>query len=56
MKIRHLLQETLGALTVPTFEEARLGVADYMLDASHDDGTVERLRQEMMECVALLAN
>lgn len=54
-KIRHLLEETLGALTIPTFEEARLGVADYMLDASHDDGTVENLRQEMMECVALLA-
>jgi len=49
------LEETLRELATQTLEEVRLGVARYVLDASNNDATVERLRNEMMDCVALLA-
>ena len=54
-QIRHLLDETLDDIATQTLEEVRLGVARYVLDASNNDATVERLRNEMMDCVALLA-
>lgn len=54
-KIRHLLDKTLQRISRQALEEARLGVARYVLDASNNDATVETLRAEIMDCVALLA-
>ena len=54
-KIRHLLDETLRGISNQALDEVHLGVARYVLDASNNDGTVEKLRAEMMDCVALLA-
>lgn len=50
-KIRTLLEKTVPELSHQTMEEARLGVARYVIDATHNDKTVERLRAEMMDCV-----
>jgi len=54
-QIRRLLEETLDDIATQTLHEVHLGVARYVLDASNNDATVERLRNEMMDCVALLA-
>ena len=53
-KIRRLLEATLPAISRQALEEARLGVAKYVIDASNNDRTVEELRREMMDCVTLL--
>ena len=55
-KIRHLLEETLPSISSQSLDEVHLGVARYVMDDSNNDGTVERLRSEMMDCVALLAD
>lgn len=54
-KIRRLLDVTVPAIANQTLDELHLGVARYVLDASNNDETVERLRGDMMDCVALLA-
>lgn len=51
-KIRHLLEKTVPELSKQTMEYARLGVARYVIDETHNDELVERLRAEMMNCVA----
>ena len=53
-KIRRLLEQTLQDISRQTLDEVHLGVARYVLDASNNDGTVQRLRSEMMDCVAAL--
>ncbi|MDZ4859451.1 MAG: PQQ-binding-like beta-propeller repeat protein [Candidatus Hydrogenedentes bacterium] len=54
-KIRALLNETVKKISAQTMEQARVGVARYVLDASNNDETVEGLREEMLDCVAALA-
>jgi hypothetical protein len=54
-KIRHLLEETIPAFSRQTMDEAFLGVARYAIDATHNDGTVTALRNEIMDCVDALA-
>ena len=49
--IRHLLDVTVAEFSQQSLDEARLGVARYVIDASSNDETVERFRDEMMECV-----
>jgi len=49
--IRHLLDVTVAELSEQSLDEARLGVARYVIDDSNNDETVERLREEMMDCV-----
>lgn len=53
-KIRHLLEITLPEIAEQSLAEVRLGVARYVIDASNHDGTVETLRREILDCVALL--
>ena len=53
-RIRHLVEETLPAIAEQSLHEVKLGVARYVIDASNNDGTVDLLRQEMMDCVSLL--
>ncbi|MEO2031826.1 MAG: PQQ-binding-like beta-propeller repeat protein [Planctomycetaceae bacterium] len=53
-KIRHLLEETLSGISRQSLAEVHLGAARYVIDDSNNDGTVERLRSEMLDCVALL--
>jgi outer membrane protein assembly factor BamB len=53
--IRNLLDGTVHSISKQAMDEVALGVARYMLDASNNDDTVDRLRAEMMECVALVA-
>ena len=55
-QIRHLLDVTIHEIAVQTLQEGRLGVARYVFDDSNNDATVQRLRNEMMDCVALLAD
>ena len=54
-RIRHLLDETVAGVARQSLGEVKLGVARYVIDASNNDATVETLRAEMMDCVALLA-
>jgi hypothetical protein len=54
-KIRHLVEVTLPALAEQSLREVKVGVARYVIDASNNDDTVNELRQEIMDCVALLA-
>jgi outer membrane protein assembly factor BamB len=53
-KIHHLLEKTLRDLSRQALDEAHLGAARYVLDASNNDNTVETVRREMLDCVALL--
>jgi len=48
------LLEEVRAMATQTLEEARLGVARYVLDASNNDQTVRQLRERMLDCVELL--
>ena len=54
-RIRHLLDETVAGQARQALDEVTLGVARYVIDASNNDATVEEMRKEMMDCVALLA-
>ena len=51
-KIAHLLETSLPALSQQTMEEALIGVARYVIDATHNDETVAKFRDELMDCVA----
>jgi outer membrane protein assembly factor BamB len=53
-QIRQLLDETVREISTQALGEVHLGVARYVLDASNNDETVERLRKDMMDCIALL--
>ena len=53
-RIRSLLEETLPHMSSQTLDEARVGMARYVLDSSNNDRTVDRLRDEIMDCVAML--
>ena len=53
-KIRHLLDETLRELATRNMQQAHIGMARYVIDDSNDDGTVESLRKEMLDCVVVL--
>ncbi len=53
-QIRHLVEVTLPAVAEQSLQEAKMGVARYVIDASNNDQTVELLREEIMDCVALL--
>ncbi len=55
-KIRPLPDVTLKEISTQALDEAHLGVARYVLDASNNDSTIGRVRDEMMECVALRAD
>jgi hypothetical protein len=54
-QIRHLVEVTLPAIAEQSLEEAKMGMARYVIDASNNDDTVRTLRNEIMDCVALLA-
>ena len=54
-RIRHLVEETLPAIAEQSLNEAKLGVARYVLDESNNDDTVKLLRSEILDCVLLLA-
>ena len=54
-KIRHLVDVTLPAIAEQSLNEAKLGMARYVLDATNNDETVNILRHEILECVSLLA-
>jgi len=53
-RIRHLVEVTLPAIAEQSLKEVNMGVARYVIDASNNDDTVKILRQELMDCVALL--
>lgn len=53
-KIRHLVEVKLPAIAEQSLNEAKLGMARYVLDATNNDSTVEILRGEIMDCVSLL--
>ncbi len=53
-KIHHLLEEVLPVYATQSLNEAKFGVARYVLDASNNDATVEKLRKEILDCVELL--
>jgi hypothetical protein len=53
-RIRHLVEDTLPAIAEQSLHEVKLGVARYVIDASNNDDTVELLRREIMDCVAML--
>ena len=53
--IRALLDGTVADISDRAYGEVQLGVARYVLDDSYNDETVQRLRDEMMDCVAMLA-
>ena len=53
-KFEYLLDETVREISTQALGEVHLGVARYVLDASNNDGTVAKLRNEMMDCIALL--
>lgn len=52
--IRQLLDVTVADFTRQSLQEARLGVARYVLDASHTDAAVQQFREELMDCVERL--
>jgi len=54
-KIRNLLEKTVPDVSRQAMEEVRLGVARYVIDATHNDDTVDRLRNDVLDCVAALA-
>ncbi len=54
IRIRHLVEVTLPAIAGQSLHEVILGVARYVIDASNNDSTVDILRREIMDCVALL--
>lgn len=54
-KIRHLLDKTVAGISEQSLKEVHLGVARYVLDNTNDDQAVEQLRDEMMDCVALVS-
>jgi outer membrane protein assembly factor BamB len=53
--IRHLLDVTVANYTQQALDEARLGVARYVIDASNTDETVAQIRNEMLDCVERLS-
>ncbi|MCK5861510.1 MAG: PQQ-binding-like beta-propeller repeat protein [Candidatus Hydrogenedentes bacterium] len=53
-KIHHLLDITVGNLANQTMSEVQMGAARYVLDARNNDHVVEALRNEMLDCAALL--
>ncbi len=52
--IRHLVNVTVANLSRQTLDEARFGVARYVIDDSNNDATVDQVRDEMMECIRML--
>jgi hypothetical protein len=54
-QIKHLLDVTLPALATQSMQEAQLGVARYVIDDSNNDESVRKLRREILDCVAGLA-
>lgn len=54
-KIRHLLDVTLREISTQAMDELHLGVARYVIDASNNDESVARLRNELLDCAALVA-
>jgi outer membrane protein assembly factor BamB len=54
-QIRHLVDVTLPAIAGQSLQEVKMGVARYVIDASNNDDTVNVLRKEILDCVALLA-
>lgn len=51
-RIRHLLEVTLPEISNQAMSQLHLGVARYAIDASNNDATVTRLRDEMLDCAA----
>jgi hypothetical protein len=51
-KIRRLVENFLPEMADHSLREAQLGVARYVLDASGNDATVEKVRREILDCVA----
>lgn len=54
-KIRQLVERSVPEFSKQTMEAARLGVARYAFDATHNDATTARLRNEILDCVAAVA-
>jgi hypothetical protein len=54
-RIRRLVNETLPGMADQSLDEARLGMARYVLDASNNDETVTRFRRELLDCAQLVA-
>jgi outer membrane protein assembly factor BamB len=50
-RIRRLLDTALPEIIDPSFEETRIGLARYVLDARNNDATVTAFRNALMECV-----
>jgi hypothetical protein len=50
-RIRHLLDTALPEMIDPSFEETRIGLARYVLDARNNDATVTAFRNALMDCV-----
>jgi hypothetical protein len=53
-QIGHLVNVTLPVIAEQSLNEAKIGVSRYVIDASNNDQIVEKLRHEIMECVALI--
>ncbi len=52
----HALRHThLASMIDQSFEEMRMGLARYVLDASNNDLTVSAFRESMLDCVAALS-
>lgn len=54
-RVRKLAEETVPALMNQSYEEMRLGLARYVLDATNNDLAVDSLRTELMDCAAMAA-
>ncbi len=54
-KIQYLMEVTLPALADTSLAEMHLGTARYVLDDTNDDEMVAAFRDELMDCVAAVA-
>lgn len=52
-KVRKLAAETVPALMKQSYEEMRLGLARYVLDATNSDGAVKAIREAMLDCAEM---
>ncbi|MBN1351071.1 PQQ-binding-like beta-propeller repeat protein [candidate division KSB1 bacterium] len=53
-RIRCLFEETLAAFAEQSLREVQLGVARYVIDATNSEEAMQKLRNEILDCVALL--
>lgn len=54
-KIRHLLEVTLPAFADKSLTEMHLGTAPYVLDDTNNDAMVAAFREELLDCVEMVA-